>query len=205
MRLIITEKPSMAYAYARALGVKEKKDGYIEGKGNIISWCLGHMEEMASPEVYDEKYATWRKEDLPIIPGKTWKYVIPKPKQTQFKTLKALMERGDVSEVVNACDAGREGELIFRNLYNIVGCSKPMKRLWLSSMEEDAIREGFENLHDGSEYDSLSHAALCLAISVLIRTASSSPFSRSAPSYIAITFSSTRIPDTSLFINIAFL
>lgn len=163
MRLIITEKPSVAYAYAHALGVKEKKDGYIEGSGSIISWCLGHLEEMASPEVYDEKYAVWRKEDLPIIPGKTWKYVIPKPKQTQFKTLKALMERGDVSEVVNACDAGREGELIFRNLYNIVGCSKPMKRLWLSSMEEDAIREGFENLHDGSEYDSLYHAALCRA------------------------------------------
>ena len=163
MRLIITEKPSVAYAYAAALGVKEKKDGYIEGNGCIISWCLGHLEEMAAPEVYDQKYAVWRKEDLPIIPGKTWKYVIAKPKQAQFKVLKALMDREDVSEVVNACDAGREGELIFRNLYSIAGCQKPMKRLWLSSMEEDAIREGFENLHDGAEYDGLYHAALCRA------------------------------------------
>ena len=163
MRLIITEKPSVAYAYARALGVQEKKDGYIEGNGSIISWCLGHLEEMASPEVYDEKYAVWRKEDLPIIPGKTWKFVISTPKQAQFRILKSLMERPDVTEVVNACDAGREGELIFRNLYNIAGCRKPIKRLWLSSMEEDAICEGFANLHDGSEYDGLYHAALCRA------------------------------------------
>ena len=163
MRLIITEKPSVAYAYAHALGVKEKKDGYIEGNGCIISWCLGHLEEIAAPEVYDPKYAVWRKEDLPIIPGKTWKYVISKPKQEQFKVLKALMDREDVTEVVNACDAGREGELIFRNLYNIAGCRKPMKRLWLSSMEEDAIRDGFENLRDGSEYDGLYRAALCRA------------------------------------------
>ena len=163
MKLIITEKPSVAFTYASALGVKEKKDGYIEGNDCIISWCLGHLEEMASPEVYDEKYTVWRKEVLPILPGKKWRYVITKPKQPQFRILQGLMNREDVTEVVNACDAGREGELIFRNLYNIVGCRKPMKRLWLSSMEEDAIREAFDNLHEGAEYDGLYRAALCRA------------------------------------------
>lgn len=163
MKLIITEKPSVAFTYASALGVKEKKDGYIEGNDCIISWCLGHLEEMAAPEVYDKKYAVWRKEDLPILPGKKWRFVIAKPKQAQFRILQGLMNREDVTEVVNACDAGREGELIFRNLYSIVGCRKPMKRLWLSSMEEDAIREAFDNLHDGAEYDGLYRAALCRA------------------------------------------
>ncbi len=163
LTLVITEKPSVAFAHAAVLGVKEKKDGYIEGNGYLISWCLGHLDELAPPDYYDEKYSVWRKEDLPILPGKTWKYVIAKPKQAQFKVLKGLMEREDVTEIVNACDAGREGELIFRNLYNIVGCKKPMKRLWLSSMEEDAVREGFQNLHDGAEYDGLYYAALCRA------------------------------------------
>lgn len=161
LTLVITEKPSVAFAYANVLGVKEKKDGYIEGNGYLVSWCLGHLDELAPPDYYDEKYAVWRKEDLPILPGKKWKHIITKPKQAQFNVLKELMLREDVSEVVNACDAGREGELIFRNLYEIAGCKKPMKRLWLSSMEEDAIRDGFANLHDGAEYDGLYKAALC--------------------------------------------
>ena len=163
LTLIITEKPSVAHAYAAVLGVKEKKDRYIAGNGYLISWCLGHLEEFAPPEYYDDKHSVWRKEDLPILPGKSWKYLITKPKQAQFKILKGLMEREDVSAIVNACDAGREGELIFRNLYNMLGCKKPMKRLWLSSMEEDAIREGFNNLHDGAEYDGLYKAAFCRA------------------------------------------
>ena len=160
MKLVITEKPSQAFTYAAVLGVKGKRDGYIEGKDYLFSWCLGHLIEMAPPEAYDKKYAVWRKDDLPIIPAK-WKYVVSKEKQVQFNILSGLMNREDVTEVINACDAGREGELIFRDLYYLVGCVKPMKRLWLSSMEEDAIREGFQNLHDGAEYDGLYKAALC--------------------------------------------
>ena len=149
-------------AYADALGVTNKQNGYLEGNGWLISWCIGHLAELASPEQYDEKYAKWQREDLPIVP-KNWRYIITKPKQAQFKILRELMNREDVSEVVNACDAGREGELIFRNVYILANCKKPMKRLWLSSMEASAILDGFQNLRDGSEYDGLYQAALCRA------------------------------------------
>ncbi|MGN1306810.1 MAG: DNA topoisomerase, partial [Faecousia sp.] len=161
-KLIITEKPSVAQSIAAALGIKNRKDGYIEGNGWLISWCLGHLAELADAETYDEKYSKWQLADLPIVP-KNWRYVVPAGKKARFLLVRDLMNREDVSEIVNACDAGREGELIFRNVYILANCKKPMLRLWLSSMEEDAIREGFENLHDGSEYDGLYRAALCRA------------------------------------------
>ena len=161
-KLIITEKPSVAQSIAAALGIRNRKDGYIEGNGWIISWCLGHLAELASAEKYDDKYAKWQLADLPIIP-KNWRYIVPGNKKAQFLLVRDLMNREDVSEVVNACDAGREGELIFRNVYILANCKKPILRLWLSSMEEDAIREGFQNLRPGSDYDGLYRAALCRA------------------------------------------
>lgn len=160
MKLIITEKPSVAFAIAKALGVKGSKDGYIEDNEFIISWCVGHLVSLAEPCAYDEKYAKWNYGDLPIIPQK-FQYRIYGDKQKQFKIVKSLMSRKDVTEVINACDAGREGELIFRLVYNMANCKKPIKRLWISSMENAAIREGFENLKDGSEYDNLYYSALC--------------------------------------------
>lgn len=160
MKLIIAEKPSVAFAIAKALNIKGSKDGYIENKDFIISWCVGHLVALAEPSVYDEKYAKWNYADLPIIPAE-FQYKIYGGKQKQFKVVKSLMNRKDVTEVVNACDAGREGELIFRLVYAQANCKKPVKRLWISSMEESAIREGFQNLKDGSEYDNLYQSALC--------------------------------------------
>ena len=153
-RLIIAEKPSVGMSIAAVLGVKDRKDGYIEGRDYIVSWGFGHLAELANADTYDEKYAKWRYDDLPIVPA-NWKYKIPRDKYSQFETLKKLMNRADVSEVINACDAGREGELIFRNIYMMTGCKKPILRLWISSMEDDAIKQGFRELKDGKEYDNL--------------------------------------------------
>lgn len=159
-RLVIAEKPSVGMSIASVLGAKERKDGYVEGREYIVSWGFGHLAELANADSYDEKYAKWRHEDLPIVPA-NWKYKIPKDKYSQFKTLKALMGRDDVEGVINACDAGREGELIFRNIYNMAGCKKPIYRLWISSMEDSAIRQGFMELKSGKEYDNLFAAARC--------------------------------------------
>ena len=159
-RLVITEKPSVASAIAKVIGAKERKDGYFQGDGYLVSWCVGHLVELAMPQAYDEKYGKWRKEDLPILPKK-WKYQIYQSTKKQFQTLKSLMARKDVTELCCATDAGREGELIFRLVYHQVGCRKPFRRLWISSMEDSAIREGFQNLKPSSEYDALYNAALC--------------------------------------------
>ena len=160
MRLVICEKPSVGVSISSVLGLKSRHDGYIEGGGYIVSWCFGHLAGLASAEVYDEKYLKWRYDDLPILPGK-WEYVVGKEKMKQFELLRELLNRSDVTEIINACDAGREGELIFRTVYYLSGCTKPMKRLWISSMEDSAIRAGFENLRAGSEFDGLYQSALC--------------------------------------------
>lgn len=160
MKLIIAEKPSVAFALAKALNIKGSKDGYIENTDYVISWCVGHLVALAEPSAYDEKYLKWNYADLPIIPS-DFQYKIYGGKQKQFKVVKSLMNRKDITEVINACDAGREGELIFRLVYAQANCKKPIKRLWISSMEESAIREGFANLKDGSEYDNLYQSALC--------------------------------------------
>ena len=160
--LIITEKPSVARAIAAALGANVRGDGCIHGNSLIVSWCYGHLIELATPAVYDEKLGKWRREDLPILP-EPWKISVMRDKRAQFEVLRGLMQRGDVVEVVNACDAGREGELVFRLVYEKAGCTKPMKRLWLSSMESDEIRRAFENMRPGAEYDRLYAAALCRA------------------------------------------
>lgn len=162
MKLIIAEKPSVAAAYAAALDVRERKDGYIEGGGYLISWCIGHLVGLSEAAAYGEQYHKWSYDTLPILP-KEWQYTVAKDKDKQFNILKELMHREDVTEVINACDAGREGELIFRFVYEIAGCTKPMKRLWLSSMEEDAIRTGFSLLKDGADYETLYASALCRA------------------------------------------
>ena len=160
--LVIAEKPSVAQTIAAALGVKNKKDGYLEGGGYLISWCVGHLVQLSEAAAYGEQYRKWSYESLPILPEK-WQYTVSKDKETQFNILKELMHRADVSEVVNACDAGREGELIFRFVYEVAGCKKPIRRLWISSMEDGAIRSGFDNLKDGREYDALFASALCRA------------------------------------------
>ena len=162
MKLVICEKPSVGAAVAAALGVREKKDGYIEGNGYVISWCIGHLVGLAEAAAYGEQYKKWSYDRLPILPQE-WQYTVAADKGKQFKILKDLMRRADVSEVVNACDAGREGELIFRFVYHQAGCKKPFTRLWISSMENEAIRSGFDNLKDGREYDALYHSALCRA------------------------------------------
>ena len=162
MQLVIAEKPSVAASIAAALGVKEKKDGYIEGGGYLISWCVGHLVELAEAAAYGEQYKKWSYESLPILPEE-WQYTVAADKGKQFKTLKELMHRADVSEVVNACDAGREGELIFRFVYDVAQCNKPMRRLWISSMEDKAIKSGFADLKDGRDYDALYASALCRA------------------------------------------
>ena len=162
MQLVIAEKPSVAASIAAALGVKEKKDGYIEGGGYLISWCVGHLVELADAAAYGEQYKKWSYESLPILPEE-WQYTVAADKGKQFKTLKELMHRADVSEVVNACDAGREGELIFRFVYEAAGCKKPMRRLWISSMEDGAIKAGFASLKDGRDYGALFASALCRA------------------------------------------
>ena len=159
-RLVIAEKPSVGMSIAAVLGVKDRKDGYMEGRDYIVSWGFGHLCELANADSYDEKYAKWSYNDLPIVPA-NWKYKIPRDKYSQFATLKHLMNRPDVSDVINACDAGREGELIFRNIYQMTGCKKPIYRLWISSMEDAAIAQGFRELKDGKEYDNLFAAARC--------------------------------------------
>ena len=160
--LIIAEKPSVAATIAAALGAKEKKDGYIAGNGCLVSWCVGHLVQLAEAAAYGEQYKKWSYDSLPILPQE-WQYTVAADKGKQFKILKDLMHRADVSEVVNACDAGREGELIFRFVYDVAGCKKPMRRLWISSMEESAIKAGFASLKDGKEYDPLYSSALCRA------------------------------------------
>ena len=160
MKLIIAEKPSVAAAYAAALGAKNKKDGYLEGNGCLVTWCIGHLVSLAEAGAYEERYKKWNYEDLPILP-EVWQHVVSPGKEKQFSIVKSLMERPDVTELVNGCDAGREGELIFRLVYQQAGCKKPFSRLWLSSMEENAIREGFAHLKPSTEYDALYNAALC--------------------------------------------
>lgn len=159
-RLVIAEKPSVGMSIATVLGVNGRNDGYLEGHDYIVSWCFGHLAELVNAESYDEKYAKWKYGDLPIVPS-GWKYKISRDKYQQFETLRQLMNRGDVSEVINACDAGREGELIFRNMYAMTGCKKPILRLWISSMEDAAIEQGFRELKAGQEYDNLFAAARC--------------------------------------------
>ena len=159
-KLVIAEKPSVAKSIASVLGAGKRENGYVEGNGYLVSWCFGHLAEFASADVYDAKYEKWNYADLPIVPD-PWEYAVSRDKVQQFNLLKSLMSRGDVSEVINACDAGREGEAIFRTVYNLSGCKKPMKRLWISSMEDAAIQEGFDNLRDGKEYDNLFTSALC--------------------------------------------
>lgn len=164
MNLVIAEKPSVAQSIAKVIGADKKKDGYLEGNDYIVSWCVGHLVELAEPEEYDGKYEKWRKEDLPIMPGKDgidWRYQVSMATKKQFNILKELMERDDVDCTTNACDAGREGELIFRLVYDKVGCKKPIKRLWISSMEDEAISDGFAHLKDGADYEKLYEAALC--------------------------------------------
>ena len=161
-QLIIAEKPSVAQNIAVALNVDGRKDGYIEDGNYIISWCVGHLVGLATADAYGEQYTKWSYDTLPILP-KEWQYTIAADKGKQFGILKELMHRADVSEVINACDAGREGELIFRFVYNMADCKKPMCRLWISSMEADAIRAGFADLKHGAEYDALYASALCRA------------------------------------------
>ena len=160
MKLVICEKPSVARSIASSLGVTSRADGYFEGGGWLISWCIGHLVGLADAAAYDERYKKWRYEDLPILP-EPFRYVVSEKKATQFHILQSLMERPDVTELVNACDAGREGELIFRLVYEVAGCAKPFSRLWISSMEDAAIREGFADLQPGWDYDALYQSALC--------------------------------------------
>ena len=160
--LVVAEKPSVGAAYAKVLGATNRQDGYWEGNGYLVSWCVGHLVELAPPNVYDAKYVKWSIADLPILPQK-WQYLVSASTKKQFGILQKLMHRPDVESVICATDAGREGELIFRNVYELAGCKKPMKRLWISSMEDSAIREGFENLRPGADYDGLHQAALCRA------------------------------------------
>ena len=161
--LVISEKPSVAISISKVLGATKKKDGYYEGNGYIVSWCIGHLIQMANPERYDEKYVKWNIKDLPIIP-KEYKYEVAKATKKQFTILKKLMNDKDVEFVINACDAGREGESIFRLVYLQANCKKKMKRLWISSMEDSAIREGFDNLKEGKDYDNLFESAQARAI-----------------------------------------
>ena len=159
-RLVVSEKPSVAMAYAKVLGVTNRKDGYLEGNGYLVSWCVGHLVELAPPNVYDERFVKWSIADLPILPQK-WQYLVSASTKKQFGVLKDLMNRPDVDSIVCGTDAGREGELIFRLVYQQAGCKKPFSRLWLSSMEDSAIRDGFANLKPSTEYDALYQAALC--------------------------------------------
>lgn len=163
MKLVIAEKPSVAISIAKVIGANKKKDGYYEGNGYRVSWCVGHLIQMANPDAYDEKYTKWNMADLPIIPS-DYKYEVAKATKKQFNILKKLMNDKEVDTVINACDAGREGESIFRLVYNQVNCKKKMKRLWISSMEDSAIKEGFDDLTDGKDYDNLFESAQARAI-----------------------------------------
>ena len=160
MKLVIAEKPSVAQSLARVIGADKRRDGYLEGGEYLVSWCVGHLVELSAPERYDERFAKWRLEDLPILPER-WLYEVSQATRKQYQILKSLMERSDVESLVCATDAGREGELIFRLVYNQARCKKPFERLWISSMEDAAIREGFEKLKPGPSYDLLYEAALC--------------------------------------------
>lgn len=162
MRLVISEKPSVAQSLSKVLGATARKDGYLEGNGFLVSWCFGHLAGLADADVYDTRYAKWKMGDLPIIPS-PFQFRIAEGKQNQFDVLQTLMRREDVTEVINACDAGREGELIFRTVYHLADCNKPMKRLWISSMEDNAIRQGFDNLRPSSDFDGLYKSAFCRA------------------------------------------
>ena len=163
MKLVIAEKPSVAISIAKVIGANKKKDGYYEGNGYRVSWCVGHLIQMANPDAYDEKYAKWNMADLPIIP-REYKYEVAKATKKQFNILKRLMNGKEIDMVINACDAGREGEAIFRLVYNEAKCKKKMQRLWISSMEDSAIKEGFDNLKDGKDYDNLFESAQARAI-----------------------------------------
>ena len=162
MNLVIAEKPSVARSIAAVIGATEKQNGYWQGGGYLVSWCIGHLVSFAEAGQYDEKYCKWRYEDLPILP-QPWQFIVPDEKKQQFEVLRALLNRPDVDSVTAATDAGREGELIFRFVYQMAGCTKPVKRLWISSMEDAAIREGFANLRPDSDYDALYRSALCRA------------------------------------------
>ena len=161
-QLVIAEKPSVARSIAAVIGATEKQNGYWQGGGYLVSWCIGHLVSFAEAGQYDEKYCKWRYEDLPILP-QPWQFIVPDEKKQQFEVLRALLNRPDVDSVTAATDAGREGELIFRFVYQMAGCTKPVKRLWISSMEDAAIREGFANLCPDSDYDALYQSALCRA------------------------------------------
>ena len=161
-QLVIAEKPSVARSIAAVIGATDRQEGYLQGNGYLVSWCIGHLVSFADAGVYDERFKKWRYEDLPIIP-ESWRLTVPPDKRERFDTLRTLLRSEEVSEVINACDAGREGELIFRTVYYLAGCTKPMKRLWISSMEDSAIREGFAHLKPGRDYDPLHQSALCRA------------------------------------------
>ena len=160
LNLVIAEKPSVSKALADVLGAKTRRDGSYEGNGYVISWCVGHLLGFAEPQAYDEKFSKWRYEDLPIVPEE-WRYTATASTKKQLKILVDLMKRKDITTITNACDSGREGELIFRLVYEHAKCKKPIKRLWISSMEETAIADGFRNLKDGADYDGLFHSAKC--------------------------------------------
>lgn len=162
MKLVIAEKNSVARSIAAVLGASQKQKGYLEGNGYWVSWCVGHLVELAAPSEYDEKYTKWQAEDLPILP-KDWQYAVIENTKAQFNVLRTLMNDSRVTSIVCATDAGREGELIFRLVYSLCGCTKPVERLWISSLEDAAIAEGFRNLRPSKEYDKLYHAALCRA------------------------------------------
>ena len=162
VQLVIAEKPSVARSIAAVIGATEKQTGYWQGGGYLVSWCIGHLVSFAEAGQYDEKYCKWRYEDLPILP-QPWQFIVPDEKKQQFEIVRALLNRPDVDSVTAATDAGREGELIFRFVYQMAGCTKPVKRLWISSMEDSAIREGFANLRPDSDYDALYQSALCRA------------------------------------------
>ena len=161
-QLVIAEKPSVARSIAGVIGATEKHNGYLQGNGYLVSWCIGHLVSFADAGRYDERFKKWRYEDLPILP-EMWQYIIPDEKKQQFDILRSLMERPDVTSLICATDAGREGELIFRFVYQMAGCKKPFKRLWISSMEDSAIRDGFAHLKPGTDYDPLYQSALCRA------------------------------------------
>ena len=163
MKLVIAEKPSVALSIANVLGANDKKDGYVEGNGYKVSWCVGHLIQMANPDAYDSRYVKWNMEDLPIFP-KEYKYEVTKATKKQFSILKKLMNESSIDTIINACDAGREGEAIFRLVYTEASCKKKVERLWISSMEDSAIKEGFSHLRDGSEYNSLFASAQARAI-----------------------------------------
>ena len=159
MYLVIAEKPSVSKAIAEVIGASKKEEGYLEGKGCIVSWCFGHLAEYVPPDSYDERFTRWLYEDLPFIPEE-WKLAVSKDKKEQFYILKKLLNRPDIEFVVNACDAGREGELIFKHVYDLSRSKKPVKRLWISSLESSSILEGIEHLKAGEIYHNLAEAAV---------------------------------------------